>query len=328
MTRIIGFGLLALAVVVILTGIVVWSLSHTFRGGPPSFVIGLLGILLVVLFARGVVRGVRGSAGPVADLMAAASRIEAGDYSVRVTEAGPRDVRRLASAFNAMSARLERDEGERRQLLADVSHELRTPLSVIQGNVEGILDGLYPPDREHLEPILEETALLERLVEDLRTLSLSETGSLRLHREPTDLADLLTDIVAGFRPRADAAGVQLSLDLQGLPASMELDQARIRQVVSNLVDNALRFTPRGGSVRVAARGGDSSVEIAVRDSGAGMTTQELERIFDRFYRAPESRGSGLGLPIARSLAQAHGGSLVASSAPGDGTEMRVVLPTR
>ncbi|HET7520008.1 MAG TPA: ATP-binding protein [Candidatus Limnocylindria bacterium] len=326
MARAFGFALLALIIMIAAVGIVVWALSHAFSGGPPAIVAALVGLILVALFARAIVRGVRGSAGPVADLMAAASRVEAGDYSARVAETGPRDVRRLASAFNAMSARLEHDEAERRQLLADVSHELRTPLSVIQGNVEGILDGLYPADRAHLEPILEETALLERLVEDLRTLSLSETGSLQLHPEPTDLEGLLADIVAGFGPRADAAGVTLRLAAAELPDSMELDQARIRQVIGNLLENALRFTPRGGLVSLEARRRDGWVELVVRDSGAGIEPEALERIFDRFYRAAESRGSGLGLPIARSLVEAHGGTISAESEPGQGTVMRVLLP--
>jgi two-component system sensor histidine kinase BaeS len=260
--------------------------------------------------------------------MAAASRVETGDYSARVREAGPRDLRRLARAFNAMSTRLEHDEAQRRQLLADVSHELRTPLSVIQGTVEGILDGLYPADRAHLEPILEETQLLERLVEDLRTLSLSETGSLRLHREPTDLAELLAESVAAFRAKADAASVGLSSSVDDDLPVLELDQSRIRQVIGNLLDNAVRLTPSGGSVKIRAAAAKDGVKIEVTDTGPGIAADVLPRIFDRFYRAGERGGSGLGLPIARSLVEAHGGSITASSEPGHGTTISIRLPAR
>ena len=208
----------ALTILAGLAALLVWALATLFGTGSGTVLAAVVVLLALLLVGRAVVRGVRRSAEPIADLMAAASRVETGDYSARVQQAGPRDLRRLARAFNAMSARLERDAAERRQLLADVSHELRTPLSVIQGNVEGILDGLYPADRAHLEPILEETQLLERLVEDLRTLSLSETGALRLHREPTDLAGLLAESVAAFRAKADAASVALSSSVDDRPA--------------------------------------------------------------------------------------------------------------
>jgi two-component system sensor histidine kinase BaeS len=287
----------------------------------------VLVFILFVLLARAIVRGFRSSALPIADMMDAAARVEAGDYSARVREDGPRDMRRLARAFNAMSARLAVDEAERRRLLADVSHELRTPLSVIQGNVEGILDGLYPADREHLEPILEEAHLLERLVEDLRTLSLSESGALQLHREPTDLAELLGEAVAGFRARADASGIRLELSLDdGLP-TLELDQARFHQVIGNLLTNALRFTPASGRVTITATPVATGVGITVSDTGAGISPEELPRIFDRFYRSADSGGSGLGLPIARSLVEAHGGTIEAESTPENGTTIRITLPT-
>ncbi|HEX6655485.1 MAG TPA: HAMP domain-containing sensor histidine kinase, partial [Candidatus Limnocylindria bacterium] len=211
-------------------------------------------------------------------------------------------------------------------LLADVSHELRTPLSVIQGNVEGILDGLYPADRPHLEPILEEIGLLERLVDDLRTLSLAETGELRLHREPAHLADLLGEVVTAFEARAQAAGLALRLQAPAELPVLDIDATRMRQVLGNLVANALRFTPRGGEVVVVASvEGDSSI-IEVRDTGPGIAAEALPHVFDRFYRSGDSAGSGLGLPIARSLIEAHGGSIEALSPPGGGTTIRLRLP--
>ena len=262
----------------------------------------------------------------VLDLIEGAARVEAGDYAARVPERGPREVRNLARAFNAMSGRLEETDEARRRLLADVSHELRTPLTVMQGTLEGMIDGLYPVDEAHLAPVLEETRVLARLVEDLRTLSLSEAGCLRLHREPTSLGTLLRDVASGHQPASAAAGVRLVVEgTDGLP-TMEIDPARIRQVVTNLIANALRFTPAGGRVTVTARRLDDGVLVAVRDNGSGMEAEALEHAFDRFYRSPGSPGSGLGLPIARNLVEAHGGRIEIESAQDSGTEVRFTLP--
>jgi two-component system sensor histidine kinase BaeS len=223
-----------------------------------------------------------------------------------------------------MSARLASNEEARRSLLADVSHELRTPLTVMQGTLEGVLDGLYPADQAHLRPVLEETRVLSRLIEDLRTLSLSEAGALRLHREPTDLRVLLEEVVAGHRTAAEEAGVTLDLDTDELDP-VSIDPARIHQVMANLVANALRYTPAGGRVAVSASPRADGLTIRVSDTGTGMEPDEVEHAFDRFYRSPGSTGSGLGLPIARNLVEAHGGHLDLTSAPGAGTTVEIVL---
>ena len=292
------------------------------RSAPGAILIGLLVLLVLAILGR----IVRRLAAPVGDLIEASGRIEAGDFSTRVQEAGPREVRALARAFNAMSARMEETEQQRRSALADVSHELRTPLTVIQGNLEAIIDGVYPADAEHLEPILAETRILERLVEDLRTLTLAEAGSLVLHREPTDLGALLTDVAASYRGQADQSGVVITVTVPDDLPSLDIDPARIREVVSNLLTNALRHTPRDGKVDLSARANDG-VEIAVHDTGSGIPADQLDRIFDRFYRSPDSPGSGLGLPIARSLVEAHGGTLTAESSPDAGTTIRFALPS-
>jgi signal transduction histidine kinase len=273
-------------------------------------------------------RAIRRAAAPVGDLIEASGRVEAGDFSTRVPERGPREVRTLARAFNEMSARLEEVEQRRRSALADVSHELRTPLTVIQGNLEALLDGVYPADAEHLQPILEETRVLERLIDDLRTLTLAEAGSLVLHREPTDLGALLNEVAAAFRSQAEPAGIALTVDVADDVPTLEVDPARIREVVSNLLTNALRHTPRDGKVEVSAQRAGEEVEVAVRDTGSGIPPDQIERIFDRFYRSPDSPGSGLGLPIAKSLVEAHGGVTTAASHPGDGTTLRFTLPLR
>jgi signal transduction histidine kinase len=301
-------------------------ITSWFGGRPSAALAAVLGIGILIVVLSGMRRLVRGTAAPVGDLIEAAGRVEAGEVGTQVPERGPAELRSVARAFNSMSTRLEETDEARRRLLADVSHELRTPLTVMQGTLEGMLDGLYPIDEAHLAPVLEETRVLARLVEDLRTLSLSEAGSLRLHPEPTDIARLLDEVIAGHRAAADAAGVTIELDTTAHHAPMEVDPARIRQVIGNLVANALRFTPAGGRITVGTGETDAGVRIAVRDTGAGMKPEALEHAFDRFYRSPTSPGSGLGLSIARNLVEAHGGRIEIESAPGRGTEVRFTLP--
>jgi two-component system sensor histidine kinase BaeS len=174
---------------------------------------------------------------------------------------------------------------------------------------------------------LEETRVLARLIDDLRTLSLSEAGMLKLHREPTDLARLLNEVAAGHRAAADEAGVSLTVEAASDLPTLELDPARLRQVVSNLIANALRFTPRGGRVILGAvPTEDGGASVLVRDTGTGIPPEALEHVFDRFYRSPGSSGSGLGLPIARNLVEAHGGRIELDSPPDGGTEVRFTLP--
>jgi signal transduction histidine kinase len=311
--------------VVAFFALVAWVIGAVTGGDPPWVAVLLIGILVLFLLS-GIARAVRRAAVPVGELIEASGRVEAGDFSTRVPERGPREVRHLARAFNSMSARLEEIEQRRQSSLADVSHELRTPLTVIQGNVEALIDGVYPADAEHLEPILEATRDLERLIEDLRTLSLAEANRLVLHREPTDLHTLLAEVAAGYRSQAEQSGVQLIVSVADAVPVMDVDPARIREVVANLLANAMRHTPSGGSVDVTARLAGEDVEVSVRDTGSGMEPDELDRIFERFYRSPDSPGSGLGLSIARDLVQAHGGTITAASEPGKGTTIRFTLP--
>jgi two-component system, OmpR family, sensor histidine kinase BaeS len=309
-----------------LIALVAWLVGQALQGPLPLIVGALLPFLVVVVILALIARFVRRAGGSVGDLIEAAGRVEAGEVGAKVEERGPSEVRSLARAFNAMTTRLEETDEARRRLLADVSHELRTPLTVMQGTLEGMLDGLYPVDEEHLAPVLEETRVLGRLVEDLRTLSLSEAGNLRLHREPTDLARLVEDVVTSHRVSADAAGVGLSAEVPPDLPVLEVDAARIRQVVGNLVANALRFTPSGGTVTVTAGPTPRGASVSVRDTGSGMEPEAVKHAFDRFYRSSSSPGSGLGLPIARNLVEAHGGRIEIESAPGRGTEVRFTLP--
>jgi len=328
MRRVALFATVALVlfvtVIALAVGAVLQALQLAGPGGEWLVVLALAGGLLLV---GAILRALRAFAAPLGDVIGAAGRVEAGDLSTRVAERGPREVRSLARAFNAMSARLEGSEEERHRLLADVSHELRTPLAVVQGNVEAIIDGVHPADETHLRAILDETHVLSRLVEDLRTLSLAESGALALHREPTDLASLARATAAAFAPQAAGAGVSLETSESADLPPADVDPVRVRELLTNLISNALRYTPRGGRVRIEARrDGAAAVELAVSDTGAGIPPDQLARIFDRFYKSPESRGAGLGLAIAKKLVEAHGGTIAAASTVGEGTTVRFSLP--
>ena len=323
------FGVFFLVVVLalaILLAFLIDIITSLFGGHPSVALSAFLALLVLVVVVGGLRRVLRGTAAPVGDLVEAAGRVEAGEIGTQVEVRGPAEVRSLARAFNAMSTRLEETDASRRRLLADVSHELRTPLTVMQGTLEGILDGIYPADEAHLVPVLEETRVLARLIDDLRTLSLSEAGVLRLHREPTDLARLIQEVVAGHRAAADDAGVAINVEAPGDLRPLEVDPSRIRQVIGNLVANALRFTPAGGRVSVDAGQDANETWVRVQDTGPGIDPESLEHVFDRFYRSFGSPGTGLGLPIARNLVRAHGGQISINSASGGGTEVRFTLP--
>ena len=254
-----------------------------------------------------------------------------GDYTTRVPEHGPPPMRALARAFNTMTERLQNHDRLRRDLMADVAHELRTPLTVIQGKLEGLLDGVYPPDERQLGVLVEETHVLSRLIEDLRTVALSEGGALKLLKESADVDALARDVVHAFEGEAREQGVTLRMAAPEHLPPIAVDPVRVREVLSNLLANALRHTPSGGTVDVRvyasrSNGRGEAVTVDVHDTGSGMSADEIARAFDRFHKGPGSRGSGLGLTIARGLVTAHGGEIRASSAPGAGTTMSVTLP--
>jgi len=207
-----------------------------------------------------------------------------------------------------------------------VTHELRTPLSVIRGQAEAIADGVYPADAAHLAPILDATEALNRLVEDLRTLVLTDAGSLALHKEPTDLGALVHDTVESFRSQAGSAGVALTTDIADKVPIVDIDPARVRQVIGNLLSNAIRHTPSGGSVKVAVTASGNQATITITDTGEGIPADLLPHVFERFVKGPGSKGSGLGLAIARDIVNAHSGRVEISSGE-SGTTLRVLLPT-
>jgi signal transduction histidine kinase len=318
------FGGLFLVVFVAVLGSIVTAIWHT-TGIHPALP-GLIVLVLLVLAARTFRRTGR----TLDELSSAAQRVADGDFAARVEVpgSGAPPLRQLVRGFNAMAERLELDERQRRSLLADVSHELRTPLAVVQGNLEAMLDGVHPADEQHLSAVLDETRVLSRLVDDLRTLALSDTGSLPLHPEPTDVTVLAAEVVASFRPTAEAAGVALTTQTAADLPLLDADPVRVREVISNLVANALRYTPSGGHIAmaVALDAGGGAVRVAVTDTGSGIPADVLPHVFERFTKSADSRGSGLGLAIARNLVLAHGGDIGATSRPGEETTVWFTLP--
>jgi two-component system sensor histidine kinase BaeS len=296
----------------------------------PSRPTAVLAFLVLVLAVAALTRGFRRLAVPLSSLVEAARRVERGSYDTRVPEVvrGPRELRELTRAFNTMASRLEADQRQRRSLLADVSHELRTPLAVLRGNLEAIADGVHPADDHHLAGLIEETHVLERLVDDLRTISLAETGALPLHREPTDPDVLLGETVASFTTAAAEAGIDLVVDSPTDLPLLDVDPVRIREVLSNLIANALRHTPRGGRITASGQTGAEGRAVVFRvvDTGSGIEPELLPHVFDRFARGADSRGSGLGLAIARDLVGAHGGTITVRSEVAAGTTFEVTLP--
>ena len=285
-----------------------------------ALVLGAVAIAVAILVLRRL-------AAPVGALIEGAHRIEAGDLSARVPVRGPSDLRSLARAMNEMSGRLEAEETQRRSVLADIAHELRTPLSIIRGQAEAIADGIYPADAEHMAPIVSATESLEMLVNDLGTLTLAESGALRLHREPIDVAVLVNETLQAFGAEARAAGVALSERLDvNLPA-LDADPGRMRGVLGNLVRNALAHTRAGGTIGVEGVASNGWILLTVRDDGAGIPADLMPRVFDRFVKGPSSTGSGLGLAIVRDVVEAHGGSVSAGGTDAGGAAITLRLPS-
>ncbi|HSJ45172.1 MAG TPA: HAMP domain-containing sensor histidine kinase [Euzebyales bacterium] len=263
---------------------------------------------------------------PIRGVIAAAGRLADGDYSARAADQGPVMTRPVVSSFNRMAARLQEADAQRRQLLADLGHELRTPLTVLRGDLEAMVDGVRPMDDEHLRALLDDVAMLERLLDDLRTLSLAESGALVLDREPTDLGRLAGDVVDRFGRLAASVDVRLCVDTADDLQPVDIDPVRIREVVSNLVVNAIGATPPGGTVTVTVRGDGPRAIVTVHDTGVGIPPDVAMRVFDRFHKGSGSSGTGLGLTISRDLVAAHEGTLTIAETSPAGTTMRVELP--
>jgi len=276
------------------------------------------------LFARGMTQ-------PLRDMASAARMMETGDYSVRVQTKSRDEVGRLATAFNRMSGELENLEKSRRDLVANVSHELKTPITAIRAHLENLLDGVEQPEPATLEVMLAQVERLGRLVDQLLDLSRLESGEIPLRIEQLPLQPLVDDLISEIDVALSGRGVRVDNHVPADLPALSVDRERVHQVLFNLVDNAVRFTPEGGHVTVSARRRNGSVEVAVSDTGAGIPSEHLPRLFERFYRADPARargdgGTGIGLAIARSVVEAHGGQIKAESEPGHGSVFTFDLP--
>ncbi|MBI4761388.1 MAG: sensor histidine kinase [Chloroflexota bacterium] len=273
---------------------------------------------------------------PLEQLFNTINKVEEGDLSARVPENKSDMFSDLIKRFNKMVGELERAEQQRRNLTADIAHELRTPLHIIQGNLEGVLDGVYQPTPEHINATLDETRLLTRLVNDLQTLSLAETGQLPLHPTRFLLADLAADLTSSFASQAASLGIDLQTRLADPNLELTADYDRLNQVLSNLISNALRHTPAGGTISIHSEpiegNANYHLRITIRDTGNGIPPADLPFIFDRFWRGDKSRTerthSGLGLAITKQLVHAHGGTIEAQSEVGKGTTFIIQLPNK
>ncbi|HLF73782.1 MAG TPA: HAMP domain-containing sensor histidine kinase [Anaerolineales bacterium] len=321
-------GLLAL-LRLILSPFIEFHVPPPFDSPDFIFPFGFAGFLILLAAVFWGARSLRRMSVPLDNLLEASQKVARGDFAARVDEKGPPEIRALTRGFNAMAERLQVSDQQRRNMLADVSHELRTPLTIIQGNVEGMLDGIYPADEPRLRSLLEETQVLSRLIDDLRTLALAESGALHLKREDTDLPSLIREILSGFQAQANEKDLKVGSSLADVGA-VNVDPQRVHEVLTNLLLNAWRYTPRGGEIHVHLAGAGSDLErsvlVSVEDSGAGIASEELGHIFDRFYKSGDSGGMGLGLSIAKYLVEAHGGRIWAESEVEHGTRISFTLP--
>ncbi len=283
-----------------------------------------LAILLAVWLSRTLTR-------PVRELTAATRAISKGQLGVTVPVRSADELGELAQSFNQMNAELERSMQLRRQMTADIAHELRTPLSLILGHAEAVHDGVLPPSEKSFEIIREEALRLERLIDDLRVLSLADAGELSLEFQPADVGEWLRGVSERYQRLVEEKNIELAVEIAPDLPKVDMDSARMAQVMTNVLDNALRYTPKGGKIFLSASMAAEGLRLVIQDSGLGVSQEDLERIFDRFYRTDPSRqrgdgGSGLGLAIAKSLVEKHGGSIRAQSEPGEGLRIEICLP--
>lgn len=286
-----------------------------------------IALLLGVLLSRNLTS-------PIRELTQATHAVSQGDLSQQVPIRSNDELGELGKAFNKMSTELSRSVNARRQMTADIAHELRTPLSLILGHAEAVHDGVLPPTLENFEIIREEAARLEHLVNDLRILSLADAGELAVSLQTVEPERLLHEVASLYQYQTQQKNITFDLDIASPLSAIEVDPGRMTQVLTNILDNALRHTPEGGRIVLSAREADDQIELAVQDSGPGLKAEDLERIFERFYRTDASRqregdgGSGLGLAIAKSIVQAHGGQLSAESEAGNGLKVIIALPKK
>ncbi len=271
---------------------------------------------------------------PLSRLQKAVQDIAHHKLNTRVQEKGSLEVKSLAKSFNQMAAELEAGEVLRRNLLADVSHELRHPAHLLQGNLQAIQDGIYPLDMQEIERLSAQAQHLTRLINDLYLLSQAEAQQLPLNLQSADLVVLLHSVLESYQKRATSNQVAIQFQPPTEPVYADIDVMRMRQVLQNLLDNALRYTPSGGEVRLELHDSTETVTISIVDTGEGIPADHIDHVFDRFYRGDTTRsrsdtnGSGLGLAIAQAFVQAHDGTISVRSIPGQGAEFTITFPRR
>jgi signal transduction histidine kinase len=313
--------------------LVVTSLSPWNRLGIARaviFPVTLISILLSIFLITVATLLVRRFINPLADVIYAAREVTNGKLGTRISSEGPQDMRSLSDSFNEMASSLERNDRERRDLLADIAHELRTPLSVIRGRLEGIVDGIYSADGGQVSLALEQTYLLQRLVDDLRLLTLAETRQLHFEKKSVDLAQLCQHTIEMFSAEAQEKNISLILEKGGGNYSVELDAQRMEQVIGNLIGNSLRYIPDESRIWLTLEETSGAITLLVNDDGPGVTEDELPYLFDRFWRKEKSRarkagGTGLGLAIAKQLVEAQGGSIEARNLPTGGLQVQILF---
>src|SRR5688572_7796259 len=284
----------------------------------------MIALVLGVFLSRSLTR-------PIRELTRATHAVSEGNLSQQVPVRSNDELGELARAFNKMSSELSRSVNARKQMTADIAHELRTPLSLILGHAEAVHDGVLPPTRENFEIIREEATRLEHLINDLRILSLADAGELTINLQTIEPQRLLQEVASLYQYHTQKKNISLELDITAPLSTIEVDPGRMTQVLTNILDNAMQHTSEGGRIVLAARQRQDQIELSILDSGPGLQTDEINHIFDRFYRTDPSRqredgGSGLGLAIARSIVQAHGGQLSAQSEAGQGLKIMIRLP--
>ncbi len=290
--------------------------------------LGIVAVTLMVLVAGGLLLRtvVRRTWRPLRSLTGAAGRLADGDYSARVDVRSSPAMRTVGSSFNSMAERLEEADEQRRRLMSDLGHELRTPLAVIRGEIEAVIDGVHDGGPEHMESLLDEVEVLERLIEDLRVITLSEAGKLPLQTEQADLMKVVEEVAASYRPSALTSGIDVTVEAPTEIPMSEMDPVRIRQALTNLVVNSIRAMPGGGRVTINVTVDDDRITTEVIDTGPGIDPAQIEEVFGRFVKSEDSPGSGLGLSIARGLVRAHGGDVdIVASGPA-GTTASMWLP--
>lgn len=294
------------------------------------FPVGIISVVLAMFLVVVSILLVRRFVDPLADVIYAAREVANGKLNTRIHTEGPQDLRSLSESFNEMAMSLERNDRQRRDMLADIAHELRTPLSVIRGRLEGIVDGIYPENGPQVSMALEQTYLMQRLVDDLRLLTLAEARQLAFDKRNIDVGALIDRAIEVFSAEAQERNVSLSFQERSGNLSALVDPQRLEQVIGNLLGNALRYVPEGGRVWVTARATDHGLNITVNDNGAGIPSEDVPYIFDRFWRKDKSRsratgGTGLGLAIAKQLVEAQGGSIEAKNLLEGGLQVVIEL---